>query len=76
VKRESRAQHPAPAMTSPLAKPATSDALVLYLTKYGDWGNRCMTAFGTYLWPLHIEHCAECRAVQEAWDAEKQRGAA
>lgn len=40
---------------------------------FGDYGNRCMTAFGTYLWPLHLEHCEKCRAVQAAWDAEKRK---
>lgn len=76
MKRESRAQNPAPAADFTDSQPLTTRALVVYLTEYGDWGNRCMTALGTYLWPLHIEHCEECRKVQEQWDAEKKQGAA
>ncbi|MFD0806152.1 hypothetical protein ACFQ0K_08655 [Nocardioides caeni] len=39
---------------------------------FGDWGNACMTALGTPLWPLHIQRCAECRAVQARWDRETE----
>ena len=76
MKRESRAPHPAPAASSPLAKPATFDALVVYLTEYGDWRHLDAYARGGDIWSLHIEHCEECRKVQEQWDAANQRGAA
>jgi hypothetical protein len=41
------------------------------LTEYGDWGNPCMTAHGTQLWPHHLVVCARYRAVQARMDAER-----
>ena len=66
--------------TSPAAsEPQTDDFalgldetdFVRRLTQFGDWGGPCFEAQGTYLWPLHLEFCAHCRAVQARWDAER-----
>lgn len=75
MKGESRASNPAPASDFNRPPILPRDALVVLLTEYGDWGNACMAAYGTPLWPLHLARCAECRAVQARWDAE-QDGAA
>ena len=39
--------------------------------RFGDYGNACMTAYGTSRWAAHIESCAHCAAVQRRWDAER-----
>jgi hypothetical protein len=39
---------------------------VAQAVSFGDWGNRCMAAWGTPAWQDHVTTCARCRAVEIA----------
>jgi hypothetical protein len=60
------------------AQPLTIRDLVEFLTTYGDWGNRCMTAYsaGEVWWRRHLEWCESCAAVQAEWDRQAAKAGA
>jgi hypothetical protein len=63
-----------PSSTDPLVG-MNEKAFVCRLTQFGDWGNACMTAYGTSLWWTHIEVCARCREVEAQWQREHPKRA-